>query len=98
MVARDIALVDRDAHDARILERLGKARPARLQPVEQRRHRGDRRRQLDALLGLADPDAQPSEIKEFHASHLWSGPARFNRSLLHQTSTCSAEPKGTLAA
>src|SRR5690242_8316665 len=89
MVAGDIALVDGDAHDARVLERLGEARPARAQPIEQPRHRGDLRRQLDTLLGPADPDAQPGEIKEFHASDLWFSPARFNRSS-PKTSTLAA--------
>src|SRR5260221_9639787 len=68
MVAGDIALVDGNAHDARVLERLGEARSAALEPVEQRRHGGDPGGQLDPFLGGADLGAQPGEIEQLHAT------------------------------
>src|SRR5690348_3855517 len=70
MIPGDIFLVDRDADDRAVAERLGEAGPARLQPVEQSGHGGDTRRRLERLLGLADLLAQPREIKDLHASDL----------------------------
>src|SRR5689334_18393440 len=66
MVPADIFLVDRDPHHREVLQRLGEARPARLQPAEQRADRGHLGRRIDALLGDADPAAQPGEVQDFH--------------------------------
>src|SRR5262249_7551071 len=66
MTGGHVVLVDGDADDRGILQRVGKARPAALQPRQEVADGRDAGGQLDRLLGCADFGAKPSEIEQLH--------------------------------
>src|SRR5208282_4799781 len=65
-IPADRTAVDRDTQGAAVLQGLGKARPARLQPIDQGPGRGHARRKIERFLGLADLGLEPGEIEQFH--------------------------------
>src|SRR5690348_14082061 len=75
-IPADVTAVDRDAQRPAVLERLGKGRSARLEPVDQRRRRRDAGRRIEGFLGLADLGLEPGEIKESHGADLGAGARR----------------------
>src|SRR5262249_45136694 len=66
VVPGHVVLIDRDAHHRRVLQRVGKARAAALQPRQQIANGLDAGGEFDSLLGRPDLDAEPSEIEELH--------------------------------
>src|SRR3984893_11598294 len=68
VLGSDIVLIDRNAHDSEIPQRLGISAAAGAQPIEQPRDIANLGRQGDLLLGAADAGAQPGEIEQPHES------------------------------
>src|SRR5487761_324079 len=75
-IPADMAAVDRDAQRPPVLQRFGKAGPARREPVGQRRRRRDAGRRIEGFLGLADLGLEPREIEEPHGADLGAGARR----------------------
>src|SRR3984893_10081324 len=66
VLGSDIILIDGNAHDSEIPQRLGISAAAGAQPIEQTRDIPNFGRQGDLLLGAPDARSQPGEIEQPH--------------------------------
>src|SRR5215831_5329837 len=66
MCEPDILLINGDANEPEVSQRLGMPVAAPPQPIEQPRHIIDLRRQSDVFLGAANARPQPSKIEKLH--------------------------------
>src|SRR5579863_2904332 len=76
MRVADIFAIDRDAHEFRIVQRLGVVGPTRLQPINELGDGRDRARRIDGLFRGSDSLPQRGEIEDFHRANvgrLWCG-------------------------